>query len=63
MAARSRSSATTLESARVVVSPSIRPSAMSRNNRRMILPLRVLGSSCVNVKYFGRMNLPSFCAT
>ena len=39
------SSATTLESASVVVSPSIRPSAMSRNSRRMILPLRVFGSS------------------
>ncbi len=29
----------------------------------MILPLRVFGSSCVNVMYFGRVNLPSFFAT
>ena len=28
----------------------------------MILPERVFGSSCVNVKYFGRQNLPSFSA-
>ena len=35
---------------------------MSRSRRRMILPLRVLGSSGVNVRYFGRANLPSFVA-
>ena len=29
----------------------------------MIFPLRVLGSSWVNVMYFGRVNLPSFSAT
>ena len=61
--ARACSSLTTVESASVVVSPSVRPSAMSRRRRRMILPLRVLGSSCVNVMYFGRVNLPSFAAT
>ncbi len=37
------SAATTLASARVVVSPSTRPSAMSRSSRRMILPERVFG--------------------
>ena len=42
---RCLSAATTLGSASVVVSPSVRPSATSRSSRRMILPLRVLGSS------------------
>ena len=37
--------ATTAGSASVLVSPSARPSAMSRSRRRMILPLRVFGSS------------------
>src|SRR5215475_7683184 len=37
--------ATTVGSARVVVSPRARPSATSRSSRRMILPLRVLGNS------------------
>ena len=36
--------ATTVGSARVVVSPSMRPSAMSRSRRFMILPLRVFGN-------------------
>ena len=40
-------SSTTVASARVVVSPRLRPSATSRSRRRMILPLRVLGSSGV----------------
>jgi hypothetical protein len=35
----------TLGSSNVEVSPSSRPSATSRSNRRMILPLRVFGSS------------------
>src|SRR5579862_8030128 len=39
--------ATTVGSSSVVVSPSTRPSAMSRNKRRMILALRVLGNSVV----------------
>ena len=38
----------TLGSASVVVSPSARPSAMSRSNRRMIFPERVLGRSAAN---------------
>ena len=42
-AARRWISVTTVESARVVVSPRLRPSAMSRSRRRMILPLRVFG--------------------
>jgi hypothetical protein len=29
----------------------------------MIFPERVFGSSCVNVRYFGRQNLPSFSPT
>ena len=29
----------------------------------MILPERVFGNSWVNVRYFGRQNLPSFSAT
>jgi hypothetical protein len=40
-----RSSANLRASARVVVSPSSRPSAMSRSSRRMILPERVFGRS------------------
>ena len=39
------SALTTYGSASVLVSPSARPSAMSRRSRRMILPLRVFGSS------------------
>ena len=35
----------TLGSSNVEVSPSSRPSATSRSSRRMILPLRVFGSS------------------
>ena len=46
-AARRCSSPTIEASARVVVSPRLRPSATSRNRRRMILPLRVLGRSAV----------------
>jgi len=46
-AARRWSSPTTDASAKVVVSPRFRPSATSRNNRRMILPLRVFGRSGV----------------
>ena len=45
--ARRWSSSTTPASARVVVSPRLRPSATSRSRRRMILPLRVLGRSGV----------------
>src|SRR5262245_655869 len=40
--------ATTFGSARVVVSPSALPSAMSRRSRRMILPDLVLGRSAEN---------------
>ena len=40
-------SSTTPASASVVVSPRLRPSATSRSSRRMILPLRVFGSSGV----------------
>ena len=40
-------SSTTVASASVVVSPRLRPSATSRSRRRMILPLRVFGSSGV----------------
>src|SRR5262249_62291720 len=39
--------ATTAGSSSVVVSPSTRPSAISRSSRRMILAERVLGSSVV----------------
>jgi hypothetical protein len=39
------SAAITVGSLSVVTSPSSRPSATSRSSRRMILPLRVLGSS------------------
>ena len=40
-----RIASNTLGSNRVDVSPSSRPSATSRSSRRMILPLRVFGSS------------------
>ena len=46
-AARRCNSSTTLASAKVVVSPRLRPSATSRKSRRMILPLRVFGKSGV----------------
>ena len=42
----------------VVTSPSARPSAMSRSNRRMIFPERVLGRSSVQMMRLGRANLP-----
>ena len=42
--------ATTAESAKVVMSPIARPSAMSRKSRRMILPLRVFGNSAAKGK-------------
>src|SRR3990172_3519997 len=50
----SRIVSTTVASASVVVSPSVRPSAMSRRSRRMILPERVLGRSGTNIRNFGR---------
>ena len=50
----SRIVSTTPASARVVVSPRARFSAMSRRRRRMILPERVLGRSGVNRRNFGR---------
>ena len=52
-APRACSSATTVGSARVVVSPSGRFSATSRSSRRMILPLRVFGSSGVKTMFAG----------
>ena len=48
-----RSASTTAGSASVVVSPSARPSAMSRSRRRMILPERVLGRSAVKMISLG----------
>src|SRR4029077_11940873 len=48
---RSRISSTTVGSASVVVSPGGRFSATSRRRRRMILPLRVLGSSGVKTMF------------
>src|SRR5206468_198936 len=51
-------SATTVGSARVVVSPSGRFSEASRSSLRMILPERVLGSSGVNTMLAGAANLP-----
>src|SRR5262249_37215733 len=56
-------SATTPASASVVVSPSTRPSATSRRSRRMILPLRVLGSSAEKMMSSGRASAPIFLAT
>jgi len=50
----SRIVSTTAVSANVVVSPSTRPSAMSRSSRRMILPDRVLGRSGTNIRNLGR---------
>src|SRR5207249_9710174 len=44
----------TAGSASVVVSPSARPSAMSRRSRRMIFPLRVFGSSAEKITSSGR---------
>src|SRR5262245_31140041 len=60
---RSRISSTTVGSASVVVSPSGRFSATSRRRRRMILPLRVLGSSGVNTMFAGFAIGPIFVAT
>ena len=54
--------AITAGSASVVVSPRTRPSAMSRNRRRMIFPLRVLGSSEVKKISSGRA-MPSSLVT
>ena len=46
-----------------MVSPNARPSAMSRSKRRMILPLRVLGSSAAKRISSGRAMGPIFLAT
>src|SRR5439155_1765798 len=54
--ARSFSLAVTAGSRSVVTSPSSRPSAMSRSNRRMILPERVLGRSSLQMTRLGRAN-------
>src|SRR5207302_10176352 len=59
----SLSRCTTAGSARVVVSPRARPSAMSLSSRRMILPLRVLGRSAENRMSSGRARAPIFFAT
>ena len=59
----SLSVATTAGSASVVVSPSARPSAMSRRSRRMILPDRVFGSSAEKMMSSGRASEPIFFAT
>ena len=59
----SRIVSTTPASARVVVSPSCRPTAMSRRSRRMILPERVLGRSGVNMSWRGRAIGPILRAT
>jgi hypothetical protein len=56
-------SSTTVGSASVVVSPSWRLFATSRRRRRMILPLRVFGSSGVNTMFAGFAIGPIFCAT
>src|SRR5216683_3122877 len=61
--ARRRISSTTAASARVVVSPRSRPSATSRSSRRMILPLRVFGSSSVKMMVLGRAMAPILAAT
>ena len=55
---RRASSATTVGSASVVVSPRGRFSDTSRSSRRMILPERVFGSSGVNTMLAGAANLP-----
>ena len=47
----------------VVVSPSVLPSAMSFNNRRMILPLRVLGRPAENITSSGPASVLIFFAT
>src|SRR4029078_11581955 len=54
---------TTAGSARVVVSPSALPSAMSRSRRRMIFPERVFGRSAAKLKSYGRARAPMFLAT
>ena len=54
---------TTAGSARVVVSPSALPSAMSRSSRRMILPERVFGRSAANRIWSGLAIAPILCAT
>src|SRR3954469_5175691 len=56
-------SETTAGSASVVVSPSGRCSATSRNRRRMIFPLRVFGSSGVKTMFAGLAIGPIFFAT
>ena len=53
----------TEESASVVTSPTSRFSATSRSRRRMILPLRVFGSSGVKTMFAGFAIGPIFCAT
>jgi len=53
------SRANTFRSSSVVVSPSVaRPAAMSRNSRRMILPLRVLGNALVKRISSGTASAP-----
>src|SRR3984957_4278355 len=59
----SLSLAMTVGSASVVVSPRTRPSAISRNRRRMILALRVLGSSAVKKISSGRAMAPILVTT
>jgi magnesium-transporting ATPase (P-type) len=59
----SLSLATTVGSANVVVSPIVRPSAISRSKRRMILPLRVFGNSAAKRISSGRAIGPIFLAT
>ena len=54
---------TTVGSSRVVTSPRSRCSATSRSSRRMILPLRVLGSSGVSMIWRGLAIGPISCAT
>src|SRR6185437_14921990 len=61
--ARSAMSRTTSALASDVTSPSWRCSETSRSNRRMILPLRVFGSSSVKTMDAGRAILPIFFAT
>ena len=57
------SPSTIAASARVVVSPRILPSPMSRSRRRMILPLRVLGRSALKTIRAGRAMAPIFRTT
>jgi hypothetical protein len=59
-AARRCNSLTTEASARVVVSPKLRPSATSRSKRLMILPLRVFGKSGVLLPMPASANCVSF---